>query len=88
MKKTISCNPNRNMASKVKTVKQRLKRSQPNQSVGFKMELEKRLEITYGQAQRQPIGAWWKSSVAKTRKWRDETFMPKSLLTFCNDADK
>lgn len=38
------------------------------------MELEKRLEITYGQAQRQPIGAWWKSSgrSAKTRIWRDE----------------
>lgn len=56
------------------------------------MELEKRLEITYGQAQRQPIGAWWKSSgrSAKTRKWRDETFMHlfKFLLTINNDADR
>lgn len=54
------------------------------------MELEKRLEITYRQAQRQPIGAWWKSSgrSAKTRIWRNETFMLKFILTFHNEADK
>lgn len=48
------------------------------------MALEKRLEITYGQAQGQPIGAWWKSSGrnAKTGTWRDETFMPTFFLTF------
>lgn len=48
------------------------------------MVLEKRLEITYRQAQGQPIGAWWKSSgrSAKTGTWRDETLMPTFFLTF------
>lgn len=36
----------------------KLKRSQPKQSVEFKIKLEKKLEITYGQPKRQPIGAW------------------------------
>lgn len=36
----------------------RLGKSQPKQSVEIKIKLERKLEITYGQPKRRPLGAW------------------------------
>lgn len=45
------------LGSRICDKQARLGKSQPKQSVEFKIKLEKKLEITYRQPQGQPIGA-------------------------------
>lgn len=66
-KQYSECKRKQALELRIRDKQARLGRSQPKQSVEFKIKLERKLEITYGQPKRRPLGAWW-SIEAEHRK--------------------